>query len=46
MTHEKIVLLSNVFLLRFNGLMFNAVCFVISFGNIDVEVRRSKPRHT
>ena len=25
---------------------FNAVCFANSFGNIDVEVRRSQPRHT
>jgi len=25
---------------------FNAVCFVNSFGNIDVEVRSSQPRHT
>jgi len=25
---------------------FNAVCFTNSFGNIDVEVRRSQPRHT
>ena len=25
---------------------FNAVCFANSFGNIDVEVRRSQQRHT
>ena len=25
---------------------FDAVCFTNSFGNIDVEVRRSQPRHT
>jgi len=25
---------------------FNAVCFTNSFGNIEVEVRRSQPRHT
>jgi len=25
---------------------FNAVCFANSFGNIDMEVRRSQPRHT
>ena len=42
MTDERNFSFSNAFLL----LRFNAVCFVNSFGNIDVKERRSQPRHT